>query len=84
MSNWREEIRVLPCGCKIGRSANGLWFYDFICEKHVKEVQENGHYSYDKALKMTEDLNKKLKEEETKEKAEKKAESFEDETAPEY
>ena len=62
MSAVREEIQILECGCKLGRSNKGPWFYDFICEKHIKDVQTDGHYDYDKALKMTEEINRKLKE----------------------
>jgi hypothetical protein len=70
VSNWREEVQVLECGCKIGRTGKGgQWFYDYLCDKHVKDVQDaEGHYSYDKALAMTEKLNKEMKENARKEK----------------
>lgn len=58
---FREEVKILECGCKIGRAEGGLWFYDFICEKHLPEVQENGHYSYEKAIKLTEKLNAEIR-----------------------
>jgi len=62
MSKWREEIKTLECGCKAGRSKKGLWFYDFICEKHLSEVQdEKGHFNYEKSLKFTELLQEKIK-----------------------
>jgi hypothetical protein len=67
MSGWREEVKVFPCGCKVGRSANGMWFYDFICDEHIKEVRTDGHYDYDKAVKFTEEMNKRMKEEEKNE-----------------
>jgi len=64
MGKWREEVKVLPCGCKIGRSNNGLWFYDYICEKHLPCVQTNGKYDYEKALKFTEELNRRMRKKE--------------------
>lgn len=64
MGKWREEIKVLPCGCKIGKSSsNGLWFYDYICDTHLPNFQKRKKYCYEKALKMTEKLNKESAEE---------------------
>jgi len=64
MGKAREEERILDCGCKIGRTG-GPWFYDYLCEEHVKKVQgKDGKYNYDKALALTEELNKMMKEEE--------------------
>jgi len=60
----RDEERTLPCGCKIGRSKGGLWFYDYLCEIHVAFVYENGHYSPKKAEELTNKLNKEMKEHE--------------------
>jgi len=63
MSKWRDETKELPCGCKIGRSAGGIWFYDYICEIHLPEVlDKKGKYSFEKALELTEKLNKEMKE----------------------
>jgi hypothetical protein len=59
---FRDETKILPCGCKIGRADNGLWFYDYICDLHIPEVLKNGKYCYDKAIKLTEKLNKEMKE----------------------
>jgi len=62
MSKWRENILVLECGCKIGGNKSGPYFYDFICEKHIKRVQVKGKYNYEKALKLTDELNRKIRE----------------------
>ena len=62
MGKWREEVKILLCGCKVGRSKAGQWFYDFICEEHLKEVYVDGKYSYDKATEMTDKLNRDMKE----------------------
>lgn len=60
LGKWRDEVKVLDCGCKIGRSKQGLWFYDYLCEIHVAMVYDDeGHYS----LKQAEELTKKLNEE---------------------
>ena len=65
MSGWREEIIILKCGCKIGRSGKGPCFYDFICEEHLIEVLDaEGHYDYDKALAFTDKLNKDMRQKE--------------------
>ena len=61
MGKWREEAKVLPCGCKIGRSGKGPWFYDFYCDSHVEEVRTNGRFDYDKSLKYLKKLNKEMK-----------------------
>lgn len=61
MSKWRKEIKILGCGCKIG-GQKGAWFYDFICEKHLKEVQVNGKFNYEKSLEFTNKLNKIMRE----------------------
>ena len=56
-----EEKRKLPCGCLVGRSVEGRWFYDYICDVHVKEVyDENGKFSYDKHMALTERLQKEM------------------------
>ena len=60
MSKWRKEIIILECGCKIG-GQEGAWFYDYLCGVHVKEVQTKGKYDYDKALKLTDELNRKMR-----------------------
>jgi len=58
---FRDETKILKCGCKIGRSKGGLWFYDFLCLQHLKEVyNEKGQYSYDKHIVLTEKLNKEM------------------------
>lgn len=58
----RDEVKILECGCKIGRSKQGLWFYDFICEKHLSEVQgENGLFSAKKSEEFTNKLNEEIK-----------------------
>jgi len=67
MGQWRDETIVLECGCKIGRSGKGMWFYDFICDKHVPDCQTDGHYDYDKAMLMTQKLNQDMREKERKE-----------------
>jgi len=61
MSKWREEVKILECGCKIG-GQKGAWFYDYLCDKHVKKVRTKGKYNYDKALKLTDELNRKVRE----------------------
>jgi len=61
MSKWREEVKILECGCKIG-GQNGAWFYDYLCDKHVKKVRIKGKYNYEKALKLTDELNRKVRE----------------------
>jgi len=67
VSKAREEARILDCGCKIGRTG-GPWFYDYLCEEHVKEVQgKDGKYSYNKALSLTVKLNKIMREKEIEE-----------------
>lgn len=58
----RDETRILPCGCKIGRSKEGLWYYDYICEIHLPEVLERGKYSFKKAEELTKKLNEEMKE----------------------
>jgi len=63
MGKWRDETKTLVCGCKIGRSASGMWFYDFICEEHIPKVQENGKFSLKKSEEFTEEMNKIMKEE---------------------
>jgi hypothetical protein len=57
---FRDESRTLSCGCKIGRTKGGLWFYDYICEIHLPNVLKNGKYNYEKALKLTEKLNAEM------------------------
>jgi len=61
MGKARDEVKVLPCGCKVGRSASGPWFYDFICDTHVPEVQVDGKFNYEKSLAYTEKLQKEMK-----------------------
>jgi len=61
MGKWREEEVTLKCGCKVGRSKLGLWFYDYICDKHVPNVQVDGKFNYEKSLKFTEELQKLMK-----------------------
>jgi len=62
MGKWREEIKILACGCKIGRSKGGVWFYDFLCSVHVKDVYDKqGHYSIELAEKQTKKLNDLMK-----------------------
>lgn len=61
MGKWREEEVILPCGCKVGRSQQGLWFYDFICEEHLQNVQVDGKFNYEKSLEFTEMLQKAMK-----------------------
>ena len=58
---FRDEAKILPCGCKIGRTKGGIWFYDYICEIHIPNVQKRGKYCYEKALKLTEKLNAEMK-----------------------
>ncbi len=59
---WREEVKTLECGCKVGRSKAGPWFYDFLCDTHVKEVYDKeGHYSIELAEKLTKKLNEEMK-----------------------
>jgi len=58
MGKRREIEKVLPCGCKIGKSKGGQWIYDRLCDTHVKEVYDkDGHYSYEKACEQTRKLN---------------------------
>lgn len=59
--SFRDETRELPCGCKIGRSKGGMWFYDYICEIHLPEILENGKYSYKKAEELVKKLNEEIK-----------------------
>ena len=62
MSPWREETKTLVCGCKIGRSKGGPWFYDYLCEIHCSMVyDEKGHYSLEKAEELTKKLNEEIK-----------------------
>lgn len=61
MGKWREETIVLKCGCKVGRSQQGVWFYDFICGEHLPNVQVDGKFNYNKSLKFTEELQKLMK-----------------------
>jgi len=61
MSKWREEIKILPCGCKIGRSKQGVWLYDYYCEKHVKELYVDGKFSLEKTDEMTSKINEEMK-----------------------
>jgi len=62
MGKWREEVKELPCGCKVGRSKSGPWFYDYLCEVHVGEVyDENERYSPKLAERLTEKLNEQMK-----------------------
>jgi len=61
MGKWRDETKELPCGCRIGRSKAGPWFYDFICEKHLEEIYVDGKYSYEKATELTDKLNEDMK-----------------------
>lgn len=62
MSGWREEVYTFSCGCKVGRSKGGPWFYDYLCELHVKEVyDEKGNYSLELANKLTEKMNEIMK-----------------------
>jgi len=62
MGKWRDEVKILACGCKIGRSKQGLWFYDFLCETHVKKVYDGkGHYSLKLAEEMTKAINEAMK-----------------------
>jgi len=58
----RDEVQVQECGCKIGRTKVGMWVYDYLCDIHVKQVKKNGKYSFEKACKLTEKLNKDMKE----------------------
>lgn len=58
MSKWREEIFEFSCGCKVGRSKQGPWFYDYLCEIHVAEVyDEKGKYSLELAEQLTKRMN---------------------------
>lgn len=57
------ESRELPCGCKISRSGNGMWFYDYLCEIHIAEVIERGRYSEKKAEELVKKLNEEMKKE---------------------
>ena len=58
----REETKILDCGCKIGRSKGGIWFYDYLCEIHVGEVyDESGEYSIEKAEELTRRMNEIMK-----------------------
>jgi len=59
MSKWRKEVKVLNCGCKIG-GQKGAWFYDYICENHLPEVQVDGKFNYDKSLEFTDKLNRAM------------------------
>lgn len=61
MGKWRDEVEILECGCKVGRSKGGVWFYDFLCEEHVKGVYEGKKYSSEKAEEMTAKLNEQMK-----------------------
>lgn len=61
-TKYREETIILPCGCKVGGNKGGPYFYDFICEKHLPEVQENGKFSYAKSEIAIKKLNEKMKE----------------------
>lgn len=62
MSKAREETKTLDCGCRIGRSKGGPWFYDYLCEIHVPMVyDEEGHYSIKRAEIMTHLLNEEMK-----------------------
>ena len=61
MGKWREETKELSCGCKIGRSGKGPWFYDYYCEEHVKAVQTNGRFDYEKSLKELERMQGTMK-----------------------
>jgi len=60
MGKWRDETKTLVCGCRVGRSGSGQWFYDFICKYHLKGFYFDGKYSYEKALEMTEKLNRQM------------------------
>lgn len=76
MSGFRDEVKVLPCGCKIGRSKGGMWFYDYLCEIHVGMVyDEEGHYSLKLAEELTKKLNEEMKELERKKRNEEKENS---------
>jgi len=57
----RDEVQILKCGCKIGRTKAGMWVYDYLCDIHVKLVRKRGKYSFEKACKLTEKLNKNMK-----------------------
>jgi len=59
MSKWRKEVKVLNCGCKIG-GQKGAWFYDYICENHLSEVQVDGKFNYEKSLEFTNRLNRMM------------------------
>lgn len=61
MGKWRDETIELECGCKVGRSSQGVWFYDFICEKHIPNVQVDGKFNYEKSLEFTKKLNEEMK-----------------------
>lgn len=73
MSKWREEEIILPCGCKIGRTGKGNpYYYDYLCEIHLPEVLDNeGHFSYEKSVALTNKLNKEMKELEKQSRGEK-------------
>lgn len=65
--SFRDESIELPCGCKIGRSKGGLWYYDYLCEIHLPEVLDNsGRYSFEKAEELTRKLNEEMREIEKK------------------
>jgi len=61
MGKWREETKILSCGCKIGKTGKGPWFLDYYCKTHVEEVRTNGRFDLEKAFKYLEKLNKMLK-----------------------
>jgi V8-like Glu-specific endopeptidase len=66
MSKARDSVIELECGYKLGGNKGGPYYYDYLCEKHVKEVQTNGKYDYDKAVKLTDELNRKVRKGELK------------------
>jgi hypothetical protein len=55
------EVKTLPCGCKVGKSGEGSWFYNYICNQHVKAVYDkDGHYSFDLQIALIKKLNEEL------------------------
>ena len=58
-----KETRTLPCGCIIGKTKKGAWFYQHLCEIHIPEILKNGEYSYEKEVELTRKLNAEINEE---------------------
>jgi len=57
----RDETVILACGCKVGRSGGGQWFFDYLCDEHVKMVRDKNGYNFEKASELTRTLNTLMK-----------------------